>query len=84
MILQRSCEKTMEKELLERAEKLAKASVDNPLEYGGTIYFTRKPINHNALYKNKRYFFCYHNTHTIQIAFRTQKELDQFLTESGF
>ena len=50
----------------------------------GRFYYTENPINYNDSYDGMKYFLCYHNTHTILAAFKTQGEIEEFLMEYGF
>ena len=74
----------MDKDLLTRAHAFADASLKDSWEYTYKVYFTRNPINNDLRYKGRKYFFVYHNTHTICKAFKTQAELHDYLTSYGF
>ena len=50
----------------------------------GDIYFTENLVNSDYRYWSKKYFFCYHNTNTVVVSFRTQAELDEFLINYNF
>ena len=74
-------------QLLKRIDNFVTRSGENPKTHDlikGTFYFTENPIKYHDGYYGMKYFFCYHNTHTILAAFRTQNELDEFLIEYGF
>ena len=73
----------MKKDLLERAENFAKNTYGT-FEHGGTLYFTKNPINNDLRFKGKKYFFCYATHHAIKYSFKTQAELSEFLSEFGY
>ena len=64
----------MKNELKNRAEAYAEQTV-----FPEQVYFTQKAPD--ARYKNYKYFFKYYNTNKVAEAFKTQKELEDFLNE---
>lgn len=44
------------------------------------VYYTECPFNHGG-YEDYKYFFCYHSTHSIAKAFKTQAAIEEFLNE---
>lgn len=67
----------MKKSLEKRIERYCDES-----EFPFAVYFTK--LVPNALYKNKKYFFLYHETNKVQASFRTQREIELFLEERGY
>lgn len=65
------------KKLLKRIENYIKSRED--MVY---IYFS-ETIN-DLRYKKYRYFFKFCNTNNVAQAFKTQKEISEFLEERGF
>ncbi len=65
------------KKLIERIEKFCDAT-----EFPFEVYFSE--IIPDARYAKYKYFFKYHNTHSVAKAFKTQKEIKEFLEEEGF
>lgn len=65
----------MKKSLLNKIEKVVDLSLDT---YNSKIYFTENPINYQ---ERGKYFFCFHNTHSIYCSFNNQKELEDFCDE---
>ena len=66
-----------DKKLLERIEKYVRAS-----ELPTAVYFSRTIPD--GRYKNYNYFFKYCSTHSVAVAFKTQKEIKEFLNKEGF
>ena len=49
-------------------------------EFPFAIYYTDCPFNIGG-YEDYKYFFCYHGTHNIVNAFKSQREMEEFLNE---
>lgn len=47
------------------------------------VYFTESPFNLGG-YEEYKYFFCYHNTHTITAAFKSQREIEEYINEKKY
>lgn len=66
-----------DKKLLARIEKFC-----NSTEFPYSMYFSK--IVPDARYSKQKYFFKYHNTHSVATAFKTQQEIKDFLEENGY
>lgn len=47
------------------------------------VYFTDSPFNLGG-YEGYRYFFCYHGTNNIAAAFKSQREVEEFINEKEY
>ena len=65
----------MRKSLENKIKKYVESTV-----FPFAVYYTDCPFNSGG-YEDYKYFFCYHSTHSVAKAFRTQRELEEFLNE---
>lgn len=68
----------MKKSLENKIEKYV-----NSTEYPFKVYYTETPVNFGG-YEGYKYFFCYHCTNNIYKAFKSQRELEEFLNDKLF
>lgn len=66
------------KKLENRIEKYC-----NNTSFPYAVYFTENPLNFGG-YEGYKYFFCYHNTHTIVAAFKSQREIEEYIDEKEY
>lgn len=60
------------KKLLKRIEKYCETT-----QFPWAVYFS--DVVPDCRYLKYKYFFKYHNTHSVAMAFKTQKEISDFL-----
>lgn len=65
----------MKKELIKKIERYC-----NSTEFPNAVYFS--DVVPDARFKKDKYFFKYHNTHTVAVAFKTQKEIEEFIEDN--
>lgn len=65
----------MKKTLIKKIDEFCDKS-----EFPFSVYYSETIPD--SRYKKYKYFFKYHNTHTVAKAFRTQKEIEEFLNDS--
>lgn len=54
-----------------------KKSVEVKANQLKSMYVTESPVNFDDRHFGMKYFICFHNTHKIVDAFKTQKELEE-------
>lgn len=69
--------------LRSKMEKLAEQVINNDYYRAGYngddntypgVYFTEELVNWDESYRGYKYFMCYHNTHSVKAAWKTQEE----------
>lgn len=54
----------------------------NESSFPYSVYFSE--VVPDARFKGYKYFFKYHNTHNVHIAFRNQKDMREYLRGLGY